>query len=64
METFLVIIFVIFIFVILKNYLKEKNKSDQLIYDRLNKLEEKIDNIENIKFNLKNRKSKYKNNEE
>ena len=64
METFLVIIFVIFIFVILKNYLKEKNKSDQLIYDRLNKLEEKIDNIENIKFNIKNRKSKYKNNEE
>jgi hypothetical protein len=64
METFLVIIFVIFIFIILKNYLKEKNKSDQLIYDRLNKLEEKIDNIENIKFNLKNRKSKYKNNEE
>lgn len=64
METFLVIIFVIFIFIILKNYLKEKNKNDQLIYDRLNKLEEKIDNIENIKFNLKNRKSKYKNNEE
>jgi hypothetical protein len=64
METFILIVFVIFIFVILNNYWKEKNKSEQIIYDRLNKLEEKIDNIENIKSNSNNKKSKYKNNEE
>jgi F0F1-type ATP synthase membrane subunit b/b' len=64
METFILIVFVIFIFIILNNYWKEKNKSEQIIYDRLNKLEEKIDNIENIKSNSNNKKSKYKNNEE